>query len=193
MGYFPSSPVSAVFAWSLFYDQGTELKKKFAELLASYGIEGVPTTTRNPQANAVIERLHHVIDDKMITQTIETATDWEIFRDLCSSRNPPQYARCVASDMIAGIANRTDWTEQCQRKLDQVIRHNKREKGKREEWVYSPGDRVLLNYDGGVESKTAPIYSGLYEMIAVRENGTLVLNKGRYIEMVFIRRVQVAA
>ncbi|KAE9043198.1 hypothetical protein PR002_g3477 [Phytophthora rubi] len=52
----------------IIYDQGTEFKKEFVELLESYVIAMVPTTTRNPQANGVIERLHRVIGDKMRTQ-----------------------------------------------------------------------------------------------------------------------------
>ncbi|KAE8902703.1 hypothetical protein PF005_g12891 [Phytophthora fragariae] len=91
--------------------------------------------------------------------------------------------------MIAGIAHKTDWAEQYQRKLDQVARNNKRENAKRRDWQYVPGDRVLLKNDAGAQPKMAPLYSGPYEVIAVRENGTLVLDRGRYIETVHIHRV----
>ncbi|ETI51124.1 hypothetical protein F443_05494 [Phytophthora nicotianae P1569] len=91
--------------------------------------------------------------------------------------------------MIADIAHRTDWAEQYKRKLDQVARHNQRENSKRRDWTFNPGDRVLLKNDDGVQSKMAPLYSGQYEVIAVRDNGTLVLNKGRYVETIHIRRV----
>ncbi|OWZ11464.1 Pol Polyprotein [Phytophthora megakarya] len=39
----------------------------------------VPTTTRNPQANGIIEPLHRVVSDKMRTQQIVTQGDWENF------------------------------------------------------------------------------------------------------------------
>ncbi|KAG2789769.1 hypothetical protein PC129_g8802 [Phytophthora cactorum] len=60
------------------YDQDSEFKKEFCEL-DSYGIVAVLTTTRNPQANGIIERLHRVIGDKMRTQDIVTHADWENF------------------------------------------------------------------------------------------------------------------
>eukprot|EP00644_Phytophthora_capsici_P009905 jgi/Phyca11/18673/fgenesh1_pg.PHYCAscaffold_39_\ len=91
--------------------------------------------------------------------------------------------------MIADVAHHTDWAEQHKRKVAQVARHNLRENGKRKDWTYTPGDQVLLKNDAGVQAKMAPLYSGPYKVIAVRENGTLVLDKGRYTETVHIRRV----
>ncbi|OWZ16093.1 Pol Polyprotein [Phytophthora megakarya] len=61
------------------FDAGSEFKKEFQELLDSYGIEHAPTTVRNPQANAVIERVHRVIGDKLRTKTLQTAADWKQF------------------------------------------------------------------------------------------------------------------
>eukprot|EP00957_Ditylum_brightwellii_P185990 14160104-Ditylum_brightwellii.AAC.1 len=35
---------------------------EFTEMIASdYGVKEKPTTARNPQANSVIERIHHII------------------------------------------------------------------------------------------------------------------------------------
>ncbi|EGZ07449.1 hypothetical protein PHYSODRAFT_306621 [Phytophthora sojae] len=158
----------------------------------------VSTTTRNPQANGVIELLHRVIGDKMRTQEINTASDWEVFlHNVTFALRASHHSMLNASpaqaafgrDMIADIVHKTDWAEQYQRKLDQIARNNKRENAKRRDWKYAPGDRVLLKNDAGVQPKMAPLYSGPYEVIAVRENGTLVLDKGRYIETLHIRPV----
>ncbi|EGZ16399.1 hypothetical protein PHYSODRAFT_509657 [Phytophthora sojae] len=110
------------------YDQGTEFKKEFFELLESFGIHAIPTTTRKPQANGIIERLHRVIGEKMRTQTINTKDDWS-------------------------------------------------------------GDKVLLRNDAGPQAKMAPLFSVPHNVVAVRTNGTLVLNKGKHMETVHIRRV----
>lgn len=41
------------------YNQGKEfVGQEFQELLTSYGIKSTPTTTRNPQANGIVERIH---------------------------------------------------------------------------------------------------------------------------------------
>ncbi|KAE8892758.1 hypothetical protein PF005_g6982 [Phytophthora fragariae] len=81
-----------------------------------------------------------------------------------SNASPAQAA--FGRDMIADIAQKTDWAEQYQRKLDQVARNNKRENAKRRDWQYVPGHRVLLKNDAGVQPKMAPLYSGSYEVIA---------------------------
>ena len=43
----------------LIYDNGSEFKLHFETLCNSYGIKHKPTTIKNPQANAICERLHH--------------------------------------------------------------------------------------------------------------------------------------
>ena len=42
------------------FDRGSEFMKDFASMVnEDYGIKQRPITTRNPQANAIIERIHH--------------------------------------------------------------------------------------------------------------------------------------
>jgi transposase InsO family protein len=44
------------------HDNGSEFVGiEFQEMLQSYGIKSGPTTVRNPQSNAIIERSHQVI------------------------------------------------------------------------------------------------------------------------------------
>ena len=43
------------------FDNGTEFGSDFRELLESYSIVPKQITIKNPQANAYIERTHHVI------------------------------------------------------------------------------------------------------------------------------------
>ena len=46
------------------HDQGTEcVGLDFQAMLVTHGIQAVPTSVRNPQANAVIERLHKTVQD----------------------------------------------------------------------------------------------------------------------------------
>ncbi|GMF54448.1 unnamed protein product [Phytophthora fragariaefolia] len=111
------------------YDQDTEFKKEFFELLESYGIAAVPTTTRNPQANSIIERLHRVIGDKMRTQEIVTHDDWENFLhnatfalrvSVHSMLGVSPAQATFGRDMIFDVAHTTDWHAQYARKIEQV-------------------------------------------------------------------------
>lgn len=118
------------------HDGGSEFKREFAELLESYGIESVPTTTRNPQANAVIERVHRVIGEKMRTQEITTSEEWESFLHNTTfaargsnhsmlKASPAQLA--FGRDMFVDLAHKTDWEAEHLRKVQLVRLHNERE------------------------------------------------------------------
>ena len=45
----------------IIYDNGSEFKLHFEALCESYGIKRKPTSVKNPQANAILERVHQVI------------------------------------------------------------------------------------------------------------------------------------
>ncbi|POM62629.1 Pol protein [Phytophthora palmivora] len=174
------------------YDQGTEFKKEFFELLESFGIHAVPTTTRSPQANGIIERLHRVIGEKMRTQEINSKDKGLHF--------------CITRRLQCGQPTTACWMHprpklplietyssrlRTQRtgKSKQVAKNNTRENSKRRTWTYAPGDNVLLQNDAGSQAKMTPLFNGSYKAVAVRTNGTLVLDKGKYMETVHIRRV----
>jgi transposase InsO family protein len=54
----------------IIYDKGTEFMKEFATMVADdYGIERKGITVRNPQANAIIERMHQTLGN--IIRTFE--------------------------------------------------------------------------------------------------------------------------
>ncbi len=42
----------------IIYDNGSEFKLHFEALCDSYGIKRKPTSVKNPQANAILERVH---------------------------------------------------------------------------------------------------------------------------------------
>ena len=55
------------------YDNGSEFKLHFQDLCALYGLEQKPTSVRNPQANAILERLHADIGDMLRTSNLDNA------------------------------------------------------------------------------------------------------------------------
>ena len=53
------------------FDNGSEFKKDFLPLLQDFSIKPRPTTVKNPQANAVVERVHQVVGNMLRTQDLE--------------------------------------------------------------------------------------------------------------------------
>ncbi|KAG7345950.1 reverse transcriptase RNA-dependent DNA polymerase [Nitzschia inconspicua] len=56
------------------FDQGTEFEGAFLRCLHRNGIQAVPTTVKNPQANAICERMHSTLGDILRTLVTRTAT-----------------------------------------------------------------------------------------------------------------------
>ncbi len=61
----------------LIYNNGLEFKLHFETLCDSYGIKRKPTTIKNPQANAICERVHQVIGTMMRTSELDMADSVE--------------------------------------------------------------------------------------------------------------------
>jgi Integrase core domain. len=53
------------------FDNGSEFKKNFVPLLKDFSIKPTVTTIKNLQSNAVVERIHQVIDSMIKTQQLE--------------------------------------------------------------------------------------------------------------------------
>ncbi len=58
---------------NIIYDNGSEFKLHFETLCDSYGIKRKPTSVKNPQANAILERVHQVIMTMLHTSEIDMA------------------------------------------------------------------------------------------------------------------------
>jgi hypothetical protein len=70
----------------LVYDNGSVFKLNFEYLCDSYGIKRKPTTIKNPQANAILERIHQVLGQMLRTTEIDvtdsvTPNDVNVFLD----------------------------------------------------------------------------------------------------------------
>ena len=58
------------------YDNDSEfIGREFQEMLESYNIQPSPTTVKNPQANAIIERMHGPLGDQLRCTTFK-GTNW---------------------------------------------------------------------------------------------------------------------
>jgi hypothetical protein len=79
----------------IIYNNGSEFKLNFEYLCETYGIKCKPTTVKNPQANAISERLHQVLGQILCTSELDmaktiTPDDLNVFLnnaawDICST------------------------------------------------------------------------------------------------------------
>ena len=57
--------------YKLIFDNGKEFKKNFLTVFNDYGVKPWPTTIKNPQANAVLERVHQVLRNMLRTKNVK--------------------------------------------------------------------------------------------------------------------------
>ena len=63
------------------FDNGSEFKAQFLQTCTNYGVKAKVTTSHNPQANGIIERVHQVLGNSLRTlditnKQLETTDAW---------------------------------------------------------------------------------------------------------------------
>ena len=189
------------------HDQGTEFTgAPFQLLLQAYGIKDTPTTVKNPQANAVNERLHQTLENILRTflnspMVYYTHPDQVIEHCFASARYALRTAfnRALEAspgsivfnrDMVLPIPYLADLHAlQTQRQL-KVDRRLLQENRKRYYHDYQVGDQVLIrNQD--TKRKLNPEAIGPYTITEVHTNGTVVIQRSPHVfERINIRRLK---
>jgi transposase InsO family protein len=59
------------------FDNRGEFKREFKQMCENYGIKVKPTTRHNPQANAIIEQVHKVVNSMVRSFDLEKANKEE--------------------------------------------------------------------------------------------------------------------
>ncbi|OWZ13223.1 LOW QUALITY PROTEIN: Pol Polyprotein [Phytophthora megakarya] len=118
------------------YDNGGEfIGEEFQELLRSYGIKKKPITTKNPQANAICERVYLVLLN--IIPFAVRASYHTIF-----NASPDQVL--FGQDMMSRQLYDANLSYLFKRRFDAILADNDRENDKRLEHFYQPGDQVMV-------------------------------------------------
>ena len=191
----------------LIFDQGGEfMGMHFQQMLARHGITGHPTTAKNPQANAVCERMHQVVGNSLrvlanmrpptginhAEQLVDTALANAMFATRAaynSSLKTTPGGLAFHRDMILDLPLVADLQliqSHRQQLIDQrLIAANR----KRFSYDYAVGEEVLkLNFK---PNKLEPRASGPYMIERVHTNGTLTIRLSpSVIERVSLRRVK---
>ena len=193
------------YPWSdtIVMDRGSEFKAEFYSMITTdYNIKPKVITTRNPQANAIIERVHQTIGNILRTFNVnETVLDkddpWSgilsatafairntVHTTLASTPAQLVYGR----DSILNITHEANWKLIRKRKQKLIKRNNDKENRTRLVHKYKIDDLVLIKNEQSTKyGNTA--YSGPYTVTSVHDNGTLHVRKGIVNDVINIRNV----
>ena len=185
------------------YDRGNEfIGQDFKDMVKiEYNVTGKPITVRNPQANAIAERIHKVIAN--IIRTFELQTNYldeeDPWKGILSAtafavqstyhttlqKSPGQLV--FGQDMIFNIEHEANWEYIQKWKQQLIAKNNKAENADRIPHTYMSGDKVMLSI--GTNNKYEQPYSGPHTILKVNTNGTVRLQMGAVADTVNIRRI----
>jgi hypothetical protein len=173
-------------------DRGREFKAEFQQMLKDdYGITKRVITTRNPQANAMVERAHQTFGNMLRSQRIRDSRDlpegkWDgiasaigfAMRSTVHTTTRATPAQLVfGRDAILNVNFVADWQCIKERKQKLIVQNNNRENKKRTPYTHQVGQRVLVSEDPNRKYGT-DIFSGPWTVAQVNENGTVRLTRG---------------
>ena len=150
-----------------------------------YGITAKPITVRNPQASAIVERIHQVIGNIIRTFELEdnyldeddpwkgilSATAFAVRSTYHTTLQKSPGQLVFGRDMILNIQHQANWEFIKQRKQRIIEKNNQQENAKCIPHNYNVGDQVLLRR--GTENKYETPYSGPHTILQVFDNGTV--------------------
>ena len=151
------------------YDQGSEfIGKDFSDMVQNdYGIKVKAITVRNPQANAIVERIHQVIDNMIRTFELEDKdVDQDVWKGIIAATSfavrstwhstlqatPGQLV--FGRDTVFAQSFAANWNLIRQRRQRMINYNNRRENSKRIGHTYRRGDKVLITRSGTKEMQS---------------------------------------
>ena len=187
----------------IIYDNGSEFKLHFEALCDSYGIKRKPTSVKNPQANAILERVHQVIMTMLRTAEIDmaetvTSSDIDTFLTNASWAIRSTYhtvlkaspgAAIFGRDMLFDIPYIADWKKIGDYRQRQTDLNAARENKQRTDYDYKVGGKVLIRKDGILRKTESRYDSEPWTITSVHTNGTIRVERGSKSERINIRRV----
>ena len=172
-------------------------------LCDSYGIKRKPTTVKIPQANAILERVHHVLGQLLCTSELDMANsispnDVDVFLDIaawaiCSTDHTVLKASPGAAifgrDMLFDIPFLADWYKIVEQRQSLAVCNNLHENKGRIDYDYKIEDQVLSAKDGILRKSESNFGKEPWTIRTVHTNGTIRVQSGTKLEHINIRRV----
>ena len=173
-------------------DRGREFMAEVPIMLKNeYGISRKPITTRNPQANAMVERAHQTMGNMIRSIEVQGKHDlpkWNpwggvlaaigcAMRSTVHTTSQATPAQLVFSrDAIHNVRFEADWQFIKDRKQRLIRQNNRRENAKRIPHTYQVGDTVKIQQDPN-RKYDGNAYKGPFIIRKVNDNGTVRLEQ----------------
>ena len=175
-------------------DRGKEFMAEVITLFQDeYGIRRNVITTRNPQANSMVERVHQTIHNLIHVQRIRDRDDlpdgndpWKgtlsavafAMRATVHTTTQATPTQLVFNrDALHNVRFEADWKYIRERKQCLIQQNNKRENAKHQPYTYQVNDQVMvLQHPSRKHGEDR--YRGPYTVSAVHDNGTVTLRQG---------------
>ena len=188
---------------NIIYDNGSEFKLHFETLCDSYGLKRKPTSIKNPQANAILERVHQVLMTMARTAELDMADTvepsdvadfltnaaWAIRSTYHTVLKASPGAAIFGRDMLFDIPFLADWNKIGEYRQRQTDRNTARENKSRLDWDYKVGGKVLIRKDGVLRKGETKYQREPWTITEVHTNGTIRIQSGKKSERLNIRRV----
>ncbi|MEM7375831.1 MAG: hypothetical protein AAF587_44995, partial [Bacteroidota bacterium] len=190
-------------------DQGSEFGVEFADMLKRNGITHSTSSSRNPQGNAMIERIHQSMGNVLRIavmaenpKTIHEAT--QVIRKTCAITmhacrcasngtlgNTSSGALAFGRDMLMDIPLIADLISLQRNRQALIDKNLLQANAKRVAHDFAVGEPVLKKMHLGLSDKLAPAFSGPYPILRVHTNGTVTLRLSPLqTERINIRRIK---
>jgi len=188
------------------FDQGPEFKGPFQQMLYFTGIKAAPTTVKNPQANAICERMHQVVgnalrvllytqppqDDQQATMIVDTALQtaaYSIRAAVHGTMRISPGALVYGRDMLLDIPLIVDLELLRQRRQAMINKNLINANRKRIAHDYTVGEEVWITVP---DPKTLQErVRGPYRIVQTHTNGTVtILIRQHITERINIRRIR---
>jgi hypothetical protein len=184
------------------YDNGSEFKKNFRPLLKDLAIQPVCTSVKNPQSNAILERIHQVTGNMLNTMdlvniefdaidpwtSILTSIAYAVRCSFHSTLKATPGQLVFGRDMLLDLKFEPNYTQTWAQKQQRINYDNIRENSKRVTYDYKVGNYVYVLRDGNYR-KLEGDKQGPYRVTEVFTNGTIRIQKGIVNERINIRRL----
>jgi len=187
----------------IIYDNGSKFKLNFEALCDSYGIKRKLTSVQNPQANAILERVHQVLMTMLRTAEIDMANSvapndidefltnasWAIRSTYHMVLKASPGAAIFGRDMLFDIPYLADWSKIGDYRQRQTDLNTQREDKVQIDFDYKVGGKVLLRKEGILRKSESRYDSDPWTITTVHTNGTIRVQRGSKSERINIRRV----
>jgi hypothetical protein len=184
------------------YDNGSEFKKNFQPLIKDFAVKATCTSIKNPQANAILERIHQVVGSMLKTKDLVNIEFDELdmwspilasvaYAIRCSHHstlNATPGQLVFGRDMLLDLKFEPNYEEMWAKKQKRINYDNIRENSKRASHDYKVDEYAYIVKDGQYR-KLEGDKQGPFRITEVFTNGTVRLQKGVVNERLNIRRL----